>query len=83
MEEAAAAHEDALLDDEGLVGAGQGIAIISHVLVADAVATGLLVTPFPQTLRGATYHFVSAPEIATRGDVVALRTWFQRQLGER
>jgi LysR family glycine cleavage system transcriptional activator len=60
--------------------AGQGIALISVVLVADALASGLLVQPFRPSLRGATYHFVSAPELAARADVVALRTWFQDRL---
>jgi LysR family glycine cleavage system transcriptional activator len=60
--------------------AGQGIALISLVLVSDALASGLLVQPFPTTLRGATYHFVTAPELAARSDVVTLRTWFQDRL---
>ncbi|MEO7730659.1 MAG: LysR substrate-binding domain-containing protein [Kofleriaceae bacterium] len=60
--------------------AGQGIALLSLVLVADALASGLLVQPFRPVLRGATYHFVCAPEIAARADVVALRTWFQQRL---
>jgi len=62
--------------------AGQGVALISLVLVGDALASGLLVQPFPATLRGATYHFVCATELAERADVVALRTWFQAQLAE-
>lgn len=60
--------------------AGQGIALVSLVLVADALASGLLIQPFAPVLRGATYHFVCAPELAARPDVVALRTWFQEQL---
>jgi LysR family glycine cleavage system transcriptional activator len=60
--------------------AGQGIALLSLVLVADALGSGLLVQPFQPTLRGATYHFACAPEIAARPDVVALRAWFQDQL---
>jgi LysR family glycine cleavage system transcriptional activator len=60
--------------------AGQGIALISLVLVSDALASGLLVQPFPPTLRGATYHFACAPELAQRTDVVTLRTWFQNHL---
>lgn len=60
--------------------AGQGIALVSVVLVADALASGLLVQPFQPTLRGAIYHFVCAPEVAERADVVALRAWFQQHL---
>jgi len=60
--------------------AGQGIVLSSLVLVSDALASGLLVRPFPAALRGATYHFVCAPELAGRADVVALRTWFHQRL---
>jgi DNA-binding transcriptional LysR family regulator len=60
--------------------AGQGIALTSLVLVSDALASGLLVQPFPFALRGATYHFASAPDLVARTDVVALRTWFQERL---
>ena len=60
--------------------AGQGIALVSLVLVSDALASGLLVQPFRPVLRGATYHFACAPELAARADVATLRTWFQQQL---
>ncbi|TSC34340.1 LysR substrate-binding domain-containing protein [Corallococcus sp. Z5C101001] len=60
--------------------AGQGVAIVSLLLVADALAAGLLVQPFAKVLRGETYHFVCAPSLSTRADVVALREWFQRNL---
>jgi len=60
--------------------AGQGVAIVSLVLVADALASGLLVQPFPTVLRGATYHFVCPPDLSHRPDVAALRTWFQDRL---
>jgi LysR family glycine cleavage system transcriptional activator len=60
--------------------AGQGVVIVSLVLVADALASGLLVQPFAETLRGDTYHFVSAPDLTGRADVVALRRWFQTHL---
>jgi LysR family glycine cleavage system transcriptional activator len=60
--------------------AGQGVALTSQVLVSDALASGLLVQPFPFALRGATYHFACAPELAARADIVALRTWFQDRM---
>jgi LysR family glycine cleavage system transcriptional activator len=60
--------------------AGQGIALISLVLVSDALASGLLIQPFRPVLRGATYHFACATELAARADVAALRTWFQQRM---
>jgi LysR family glycine cleavage system transcriptional activator len=61
--------------------AGQGVAIVSLVLAADALASGLLVQPFHQILPGDTYHFVCAPAIGSRTDVETLRQWFQQELG--
>jgi LysR family glycine cleavage system transcriptional activator len=60
--------------------ASHGVAIVSLVLVADALDSGLLVQPFAEVLRGDTYHFVCASGLSTRKDVVALRTWFQDSL---
>lgn len=62
--------------------AGQGIAIISRVLVADALATGLLEAPFPQVLAGDAYHFACAIGLETRADIAALRAWFQDALAQ-
>ncbi|WP_165191689.1 LysR substrate-binding domain-containing protein [Caulobacter soli] len=56
--------------------AGQGVAIVSLVIAADALANGLLVAPFSQTLSGETYSFACAPALSERPDVVALRDWF-------
>ena len=60
--------------------AGQGAVIVSLVLVADALASGLLVQPFDTTLPGDTYHFVSAPGLGERSDIAALRNWFVKNL---
>lgn len=60
--------------------AGQGIAIISRVLVADALATGLLEAPFPQALAGDAYHFACAIGLEARADIAALRAWFHDAL---
>ena len=60
--------------------AGQGVVIVSLVLVADALASRLLVQPFDVTLPGDMYHFVSAPDLGERNDVAALRDWFVRNL---
>ncbi|MQA23039.1 LysR substrate-binding domain-containing protein [Rugamonas rivuli] len=56
--------------------AGNGVVLVSVVLVADALAEGLLAMPFEQTLAGDAYHFVCAPELDSRADVVRLRDWF-------
>jgi LysR family glycine cleavage system transcriptional activator len=63
--------------------AGHGVAIVSLVLVADALDAGLLVAPFAPVLRGETYHFACAPDIEKRQDIVALRAWFLSVMAER
>lgn len=60
--------------------AGQGVALVSLVLVTDALATGLLVTPFPSTLPGEPYHFVCAEGLEEHTAIAKLRGWFVRQL---
>lgn len=60
--------------------AGQGVAIVSLVIAADALAQGLLIAPFKETLAGETYHFACAPALAERADVAALRDWFGQAL---
>ena len=58
-----------------------GVALISLTLVADALATGLLESPFKQTLAGETYHFVCAKDVERRStDIVGLRSWLLRTL---
>ncbi|AAK91013.2 MULTISPECIES: LysR substrate-binding domain-containing protein [Rhizobium/Agrobacterium group] len=61
--------------------AGQGVVIASRVLVADALAAGLLIAPFSGELAGDAYHFACAIGLETRADIVALREWFQVSLG--
>lgn len=63
--------------------AGHGVAIVSRVLVADALDAGLLVAPFAPVLRGETYHFACAPDIEKRQDIVALRAWFLNVMAGR
>jgi LysR family transcriptional regulator, glycine cleavage system transcriptional activator len=60
--------------------AGQGAAIVSLVLAADLLASGLLTQPFAEVLEGSTYHFVSAAPQAGQPEVVALREWFEDAL---
>jgi LysR family glycine cleavage system transcriptional activator len=60
--------------------AGQGVAIVSLVLVSDALRAGLLVAPFSVSLPGDAYHFVCAEGLESRADLSSLRAWFARQL---
>lgn len=73
--EAGARFPDSMLAVQAAI-AGQGVVIVSRVLVADALAAGLLVAPFPQALDGDAYHFACAPGLEIRPDIAALRTWF-------
>jgi LysR family glycine cleavage system transcriptional activator len=49
-------------------------------LVGDALAAGLLETPFSVVLPGEAYHFVCAEGLETRADIANLRSWFAREL---
>jgi LysR family glycine cleavage system transcriptional activator len=60
--------------------AGQGVALVSLVLVADALAAGLLVRPCAVTLPGETYHFVCAESLEASPGIGSLRSWFVQQL---
>lgn len=59
--------------------AGQGVAIVSGRLVADAIKAGLLVAPFASTITGDAFHFLSADAIEQSDPVTRLRTWFSEQ----
>lgn len=67
---------DSLLAVQAAI-AGQGMVIVSRLLASHALDAGLLVAPFDKALAGDAYHFACAPELATRADVVALRSWFK------
>jgi LysR family glycine cleavage system transcriptional activator len=73
---------DSMLAVQAAIG-GQGVVIVSRVLVEDAIQAGLLTTPFLQTLAGDSYHFICCLGLETRADVVALRAWFQNCLPAR
>ena len=62
--------------------AGQGIVLVSLVLVGDALTRNLLEAPFSVALPGETYHFVCAEELEGRPDIVKLRNWFVRELAD-
>ena len=63
--------------------AGQGVVVVSRVLVEAAIQASLLIAPFSQTLAGDAYHFACSPGLEARADIVALRTWFQSCLSAR
>lgn len=57
--------------------AGQGVVIASRILVADALAAGLLAAPFRHALAGDAYHFVCLAELEQRQEIMALKRWLQ------
>ncbi|MDN3720523.1 LysR substrate-binding domain-containing protein [Roseibium salinum] len=59
--------------------AGQGIALLSTVLVQDELRRGLLVQPFGPALEGLGYHFVFPKTATGNPGIRAVRDWlFQR-----
>ena len=60
--------------------AGRGIALVSLTLAADAIAAGLLIRPFSETLPGDTFSFVVAPDVSGQANVATLRRWFEEHL---
>jgi LysR family transcriptional regulator, glycine cleavage system transcriptional activator len=78
---AAGAHfPDSMLAVQAAI-AGQGVAIVSRLLVADALSAGLLHAPFAQRLTGDAYHFLCAPGLEQQRHVIALRAWFDQAMG--
>jgi DNA-binding transcriptional LysR family regulator len=64
--------------------AGQGVAIAWGVLVADAIAEGRLLRPFPQSIADGTgYHLVMTEIAARRPAVQAFAAWIAGQLGAK
>lgn len=55
--------------------AGQGIALLSLALVAQELASGILVQPFDLTLKGDRYDLVYSPRAAERPATQVLRDW--------
>jgi LysR family glycine cleavage system transcriptional activator len=70
---------DSLLATQAAI-AGQGVAIVSRVLVSSALAAGILAAPFELTLPGDTYHFAHADGLEADPDLVNLRSWFAHQM---
>ncbi|GAB4520167.1 MAG: LysR substrate-binding domain-containing protein [Roseibium sp.] len=55
--------------------AGQGVALLSAVLVREAVENGLLTQPFGPELEGRSYYFVYPAEKANDTKIQAIREW--------
>jgi LysR family transcriptional regulator, glycine cleavage system transcriptional activator len=60
--------------------AGHGVALLSLVLIANELASGALVQPFGPRLAGQGYFLVYPDGDLRRDEIVALRSWIQRQL---
>jgi LysR family glycine cleavage system transcriptional activator len=63
--------------------AGQGVALLDLMLIADDLANGALVQPFGPVLPG--YRcFLVYPEAAAESErIAAVRTWIRRELGRK
>lgn len=60
--------------------AGQGVAIVSRVLVVDALSAGILVEPLATVLPGEAYHFVTGRAVERSAEVSTLREWLKTSL---
>ncbi|WDZ78928.1 LysR substrate-binding domain-containing protein [Ensifer adhaerens] len=63
--------------------AGQGIALLSLTLVAQELASGILVQPFELALDSDRYDLVYSPRMADRPATQVLRDWVVTQFGSR
>jgi LysR family glycine cleavage system transcriptional activator len=61
--------------------AGQGIGLLSLTLVADELASGVLVQPFELSLESYRYDLVYSPRAAERPATLLLREWVKAQFG--
>ena len=59
--------------------AGQGIGLLSLTLVAEELASGILVQPFALSLESYRYDLVSSPRAAERPATQVLRDWVLQQ----
>lgn len=61
--------------------AGQGIGLLSLTLVAEELAAGVLVQPFPLTLESFQYDLVYSKRAAERPATRLLRDWVMQEFG--
>lgn len=62
--------------------AGQGVALLSLLLVAPDLHSGALVQPFGPELEGYRYHLVHAPDAPRREELQALGAWLQAEMAQ-
>lgn len=62
--------------------AGQGIGLLSLTLVAEELASGMLVQPFELTLESYKYSLVYSKRAAERPGTRVLREWVRSQFGQ-
>lgn len=60
--------------------AGQGVVIASRLLLRQALQSGLLVSPFPHSLPGASYYFIENPAARQGASVARFRNWLLEQM---
>lgn len=60
--------------------AGQGVALLSLLLVAPDLRSGALVQPFGPVLEGYRYHLVYAPDAPRREELAALGEWLRAEM---
>ncbi len=61
--------------------AGQGVGLLSLTLIADELASGVLVQPFEGSLESYRYDLVYSPRTADRPATRLLREWVHAQFG--
>ncbi len=61
--------------------AGQGVGLLSLTLIAEELASGVLVQPFELTLESYRYDLVYSPRAAGRPATMLLRDWVTAQFG--
>jgi LysR family glycine cleavage system transcriptional activator len=63
--------------------AGQGVGLLSLTLVADELASGVLIQPFGMSLESFRYDLVYSSRRSGQAAVTVLRDWILSELGER
>jgi LysR family glycine cleavage system transcriptional activator len=58
--------------------AGQGVALLSLLLVADELASGALVQPFDTMLEGGRYFLAYPQQLAGSEKIDAIRSWVMK-----
>jgi len=73
------------LDDSHLIQAavaGQGVALLSLVLVREEISAGYLEQPFGPELPGYAYHLAHPPQSDRTAEIAALKDWMKSALND-